>query len=182
MIHDSSHPFGEPGRVVVGVTGSPSSEAALRRAVQEARCSGRALLAVLAWEAPGGEVASRIAPQPSLAALWERQARDRLDAAIRSALGGLPDIPVDPAVVRAPAVYALNALADQPGDLLVLGAGPRHPLARLLRGRVRRRVMARAASPVLLVPPPVLPRAIRRRLRQATVADFVSPEGTGSAC
>jgi nucleotide-binding universal stress UspA family protein len=171
------------GRVVVGVTGSPGSEAALRRAAQEARRSGRTLVPVLAWEPPGGEVAYRIAPEPRLAARWEQEACRRLEAAVDVALGGFPvGVPVDPAVVRGPAAWALTALASEPVDLLVLGAGPRHPLARLLRGSVRRRAVARAKAPVLLVAPPALPRAVRRRLRRITPEDFLSPAGTGFAC
>jgi nucleotide-binding universal stress UspA family protein len=170
------------GRVVVGVTGSPSSQAALREAVQEARCSGRVLMPVLAWEPPGGEIAYRVAPEPHLADIWERRARERVDAAFAAALGGFPlDLPVDPAVVRGPAVWALLELAGEPCDLLVLGAGSRRPLARLFRGHVRRRAVARARSPVLLVHQPTIPRRLRRRLRRLTPDDFFTPAGRGLA-
>jgi nucleotide-binding universal stress UspA family protein len=163
-----------PARVVVGVTGSPSSGAALRRAVQEARRTGRVLVPMLAWEPLGGEAVYRLAPEPALAAIWARQARQRLDTAVAEALGALPlDVQVELAVVRAPAPLALNALADQPEDLLVLGAGPRGPLLRRLRGRVRRHTLLRAKAPVLLVTPPALPRRIRRELRRAKPEDFL---------
>jgi nucleotide-binding universal stress UspA family protein len=183
-MNDTEHsPLLRPARVVVGVTGSAGSGAALRRAVQEARCSGRVLVPVLAWEPPGGEAAHRLAPEPWLTRLEEHAARQRLAAAVAAALGGFPDdVPVQPMVVRAPAAYALNALADQPGDLLVLGAGPRHPLARLLRGWVRRRAVARTQAPVLLVAPPALPRGTRRALRRLTPEDFLRPAGHGLRC
>ncbi|TGA93813.1 universal stress protein, partial [Streptomyces sp. MZ04] len=42
-------------RVVVGVSGSPASLAALRVGVDEARRAGRVLVAVIAWEPPEGE-------------------------------------------------------------------------------------------------------------------------------
>jgi hypothetical protein len=42
--------------------------------------------------------------------------------------------------------------------------------------------VARAKAPVLLVAPPALPRAVRRRLRRITPEDFLSPAGTGFAC
>ena len=160
-------------RVVVGVTGSPSSGAALRRAVQEARRTARTLVPVLAWEPPGGEALYRRAPVPELVALWEQQARQRLDTAVSEAIGALPqDVDIDVAVVRAPASFALTRLADRPEDLLVLGAGPRRPLLRTLRGHVRRRTVARAASPVLLVTHPELPHRLRRDLRRLTPDDF----------
>jgi nucleotide-binding universal stress UspA family protein len=168
-------PAVRPARVVVGVTGSASSCAALRRAVFEARRSGSVLIPVLAWEPPGGELAYRTAPEPGLAGLWARRAQERLEAAITAA-GGIPlDVMTERVVVRAPAAYALNALADQAGDLLVLGAGPRDRLARLLRGRVRRGTTARAQAPVLLVSPPSTPRKVRRDLRKVTPEDFLQP-------
>ncbi|HEX4790659.1 MAG TPA: universal stress protein [Actinospica sp.] len=170
-----------PTRVVVGVTGSPSSGAALRRAVQEARRTGRGLVPVLAWEPPGGEAVYRLAPEPALAAIWQHQARQCLETAVNEALGALPqDVPVELAVVRGPAWYALTALADQPEDLLVLGAGPRRPLLRRLRGRVRRRATAHAKAPVLLVSHqglpglPGRPGRMRREPRHVTAEDFLS--------
>ncbi|WP_174501741.1 universal stress protein, partial [Streptacidiphilus neutrinimicus] len=76
-----------PARVVVGVTGSAGSAAALRTAAAEARRSGRVLVAVLAWEPPGGEAAYRLAPDPALARIWERAAMERLDSAFAEAFG-----------------------------------------------------------------------------------------------
>lgn len=165
-----------PARVVVGVTGSASSSAALRRAVDEARRAGGELVPVLVWQPPGGEALYRTAPTPGLAKLWERRERARLESAIAAALGSLPlDVHVEPMVVRAPTVWALTELADGPDDLLVLGAGPRHRLARVLRGAVRRSAAARAKSPVLLVKPPATPRSVRRELRRLTPEDFLGP-------
>jgi len=168
-------PAVRPARVVVGVTGSASSAAALRRAVYEARCTRSVLVPVLAWEPPGGETVYRMAPEPRLAALWALRAEERLDAAI-AASGGIPDdVAAERIVVRAPAAFALNALADQAGDLLVLGAGGRNRLARFLHGRVRRCAAATARAPVLLVAPPASPRKLRRELRRITPEDFARP-------
>ncbi|WP_079052853.1 universal stress protein [Streptomyces phaeochromogenes] len=50
---------GERRRIVVGVSGSLGSLAALHRAADEARRADADLLAVLAWEPPGGELAHR---------------------------------------------------------------------------------------------------------------------------
>jgi nucleotide-binding universal stress UspA family protein len=166
--------------VVVGVTGSASSGAALRRAVYEARRSGNLLVAVLAWEPPGGEFMYRTAPEPALLRTWEARARERLDAAIAEALGVLAaDLHIETVVVRGTAEFALTALADRVGDLLVLGAGPRHRLAGYLRGAVRRRVVDRAQVPVLLVAPLAKPRRLRRELRHVTPEDFLRPLSHG---
>lgn len=159
--------------MVVGVTGSPSSEAALRRAVQDARSTGRVLVAVLAWEPPGGAAAYQMSREPRLEEMWERNARRRLSAAFDALFGGTPDdIPVQLAVVRGAAADVLSELADQPGDLLVLGAGPRRALGGALRGRVRRRAVAATSAPALLVAPPSVSRADRRRLRRLRPGDF----------
>ena len=169
-----------PARVVVGVTGSASSAAALRRGVLEARRSGSVLLPVLAWEPPGGEATYRTAPVPALAALWERQARERLEAAIAEAVGVLPaDLRVEPLAVRGPAAWALTELADRPDDLLVLGAGPRGRIARMFRGRVRRRAAVRTPAPLLLVSPGRPPARVRRDLRRISADDFRPPAGRG---
>jgi nucleotide-binding universal stress UspA family protein len=172
------------GRVVVGVSGSPSSLAALRRASEEAWRSGRPLVAVHTWEPPEGEIIYARTPSPELAALWERQARRRLADALAGVLGvelrtGGPCGPqlaasglwVEPVVVRACAWYALPMLAAEPEDLLVLGGGGRRRFG-LLRGPVRRRVLARAVCPVLTVGPPTASRAARRALRAVEPADF----------
>lgn len=170
-----------PARVVVGVTGSAASAAALRRAVLEARRNGSVLMPVLAWEPPGGEAVYRMAPVPDLAAQWERQARERLDAAIAGAVGALPaDLKVEPLVVRAPAAWALTHLADRPDDLLVLGTGPHGRIARMLRGRVRRAAALRSEAPLLLVSPVARPGRVRRDLRRLSPEDFTRPPGPGS--
>jgi nucleotide-binding universal stress UspA family protein len=167
-------PEPRPARVVVGVTGSPSSGAALRRAVLEARRTSSTLVPVLAWEPTGGEAVYRRAPVPEMLEIWQRQAAQRLETAVNEAVGALPhDVPVEIAVVRAPAAFALNRLADRPDDLLVLGAGPRRPLLRTLRGGVRRRTLAHAAAPVLLVTHAAFPHRLRRDLRHITPEDFL---------
>ena len=171
-------PSVRPARVVVGVTGSASSGAALRRAVDEARRSGGELVPVLVWQPPGGEALYRFAPAPDLVKIWRQQAQQRLESAIAAAIGSLPlDVHVEPLVVRAPTVWALTELADGPDDLLVLGAGSRHPLLRRLHGAVRRSAAARARVPVLLVKSPAVPRSVRRELRRITPEDFLRPNG-----
>jgi nucleotide-binding universal stress UspA family protein len=165
-------------RVVVGVTGSASSGAALRRAVYEARRGGQLLVAVFAWEPPGGEAVYRTAPEPSLLGQWEQQARERLDAAVAEALGAVPaDLYIEKVVVRGPAALALNGVADRADDLLVLGAGPRRSLAGYVRGKIRRQVVRTSRAPVLLVAPLSVPRTMRRELRHLSPEDFLAGQG-----
>ncbi|MFF7210976.1 universal stress protein [Streptomyces sp. NPDC008238] len=140
-------------RVVVGVSGSLGSLTALHRAAAEARRTGAVLVTVLAWEPPGGEFAYRRSPFPPLLHEWQDRARRQLADAIGSAFGGLPEgLPLRAVIVRGAAGWALTQVADRPDDLLVVGAGRRGPLRRLLRPSVARHCLVHAGCPVLAVP------------------------------
>ncbi|MFF9723695.1 universal stress protein [Streptomyces gardneri] len=159
-------------RVVVGVSGSLASLAALRYATALARRESVPLLAVLAWEPPEGEGLYARRPDREWARLWGEDARDRLRSAFADALGAAPaDLgPVERRIVRDAPAAALRAAADRPGDLLVVGAARRRGvLARLRRRRVLRAVQDHADCPVLTVPGPVLrpgeARVLRRNAR-----------------
>jgi hypothetical protein len=76
--------------VIVGVSGSVRSLAALRVAVAEARRVGALLLPVLAWSPVGGEVAYRRGPCPPLLRVWEQMAGERMRTAFDEAYGGRP--------------------------------------------------------------------------------------------
>src|SRR5579875_128408 len=110
-------------RVIVGVHGSLGSLQALRYAAERAREDSVPLVPVVAWVPPGGDMAERRQPVYQLRLVWRDAARDRLLAAFDDGLGGLPaDLDVEPLVVRGPAGPVLVGTADQPGDLLVVGA------------------------------------------------------------
>ncbi|WP_051943094.1 universal stress protein [Streptacidiphilus rugosus] len=145
------------GRVVVGVSGTPTSLQALRVAVTEARKAGSRLSAVLAWTPPGGELGYRRAPCPPLLRIWEDTAEWPLRNSFDEALGGVPtDLPVELVVIRGDAAESLVELADGADDLLVVGAGARGAFARLVHGGTARRCVGRAHCRVLTVPAPEL--------------------------
>ena len=164
------------GRVIAGVSGSLRSLGALRAAVAEARSAGAAVLAVLAWAPAGGEIAYLRAPCPLLLRLWEQEAHERMRDAFDEAFGGMPDgVAVRRLVVRAPPGPVLVELADQPGDLLVVGYGGRSRLGCAVHGHVTRYCMAHARCPVLAVPPPELIRELRPRRHHWRPEDFAIP-------
>ena len=164
------------GRVIAGVSGSLRSLGALRAGAAEARLSGAALLAVLAWAPAGGEVAYLRAPCPLLLRLWERAAHERMREAFDAAFGGMPDdIPVRTLVVRARPGPLLVELADQPDDLLVVGYGGRSQLGRAVHGSVTRHCLAHATCPVLAVPPPDLITELRPWPVHLRPEDFAVP-------
>jgi nucleotide-binding universal stress UspA family protein len=152
--------------VVAGVSGSPGSVRALRYAADLARRHGAALVPVLAWVPPGGDLAQHKHPDPGLRRLWTQDAGQRLRGALGTAFGGLPPgVRTWPLVLRGAAGPALVSLASQPGDLLVIGAGRRTALTRLVCCPVARHCLAHAHCPVLAVPPPDLAQHAGHGLR-----------------
>jgi nucleotide-binding universal stress UspA family protein len=145
-------------RVIVGASGSPGSLHALRFAEELARAHDAILIPVLAWVPPGGDLADRRAPCGYLRRVWAEDACQRLRDALHAVWGEIPVDPllVQPVVERGEAGPVLVSIACCPGDLLVVGAGRRGALARVIWGRVSRYCLAHADCPVLAVPPPAL--------------------------
>lgn len=120
---DGGRPDAGRRRVVVGVSGSPGSLAALHRAAYEARRSGADLLAVLAWEPPGGTYAYRRAVCPLPLEDLRQDAGRRLLDALGSAFGpDGPEVPFQAVVVQGVTGPALVESAGE-DDLLVVGTG-----------------------------------------------------------
>jgi nucleotide-binding universal stress UspA family protein len=148
-------------RVITGVSGSSGSLRALRYAAGLARLHLGALIPVIAWVPPGGDLADRRCPSTYLRETWRAAAAERLTDAIALALGGTPDdVLLQPAVLRGEAGRVLVTAASEPSDLLVIGAG-RRGLDRVVNGRVARYCLAHASCPVIAVPPSELERASR---------------------
>ncbi|WEO93173.1 universal stress protein [Streptomyces sp. FXJ1.172] len=149
-------------RVVVGVSGSLGSLTALSRAAGEARRREAELWPVLAWEPPGGDPATLRSPAATaMVPEWERLARERLVGALREVFGGVDTgLPGQAFVARGAPGPVLVRIADREDDLLVVGAGRRGRLHRALWPSVGRYCLARAACPVLAVPPSPLQAAL----------------------
>jgi nucleotide-binding universal stress UspA family protein len=137
-------------RVIVGVSGSPRSLAALRLAVAAARDREAHLYAVL--------VKPRLSPPAAARSVrleWQAEGFDRLRRAFDEALGGLPDCPtVHLEVLPGEPADALVAAADLPDDLLVVSRS--RPSARRWLGRsVDQQCLSLAQCPVLITPAPI---------------------------
>ncbi|MFF0389319.1 universal stress protein [Kitasatospora sp. NPDC004615] len=139
-------------RIVVGVSGSLGSLAAVHRAVAEARRLGGEVLALHAWEPPSGEFGHRRSPCPPLMSAVRELAATTLAEAMAEAFGGTdPGVPLTARTVRGRTAPTLLAAAGRPGDLLVLGPSGSW-LHRGLRGSVPAYCVRRANCPVLVVP------------------------------
>ena len=169
-------------RVIVGASGSPASLRVLRYAQHLARDLDAALVPILAWLPPDGDLADRRTPE-ELRHLWAQDARQRLQDTLNLAWGEPPaDLPDQPVILRGRPGPVLVSAACGPGDLLVAGAGRRGALARILGGRVSRYCLAHARCPVLTVPPPPLARETRHAAlarafwHRTLTADQISPD------
>ncbi|WP_037901152.1 universal stress protein [Streptomyces sp. NRRL S-350] len=137
-------------RVIVGLSGSLSSLAALYHAVGEAARHQAVLVPVAAWTADGRE-----GPRPRREP--EQAARRRLDIAFEQAYGGYPSgLVIHPLVVDAAPGPALVGAVTGPADLLVLGAATRRRFDRLRHGSVARYCRHRAGCRVVEVSPSAL--------------------------
>jgi nucleotide-binding universal stress UspA family protein len=171
-------------RIVVGVHGSLGSLQALRWAADEARERHVPLVPVIAWVPPGGDLAERSHPSTHLRRVWQEAACRQLLDAFDAGLGGVPEgMPVRALVERGDAGQVLVDVADQPGDLLVIGTGRRNPVGRALRRSVGRYCLAHATCPVIAVPPSALMDEMRHGLlpwslrgRRALVPSLDDPQ------
>jgi len=136
-------------RIVVGVDGSPSSRAALRWAVGQARLTGGTVDAVIAWQIP------LMLENYSWAPIGVEEARDfaedarkRLDAAI-----GEEVRPADSELVRSQVVrgHPAQVLLDAAADLLVVGSRGHGSFAGALLGSVGQHCVHHAPCPVLIM-------------------------------
>jgi nucleotide-binding universal stress UspA family protein len=138
-------------RIVVGIDGSATGEAALRFAAEEARYRNADLEIVYAWQVRD------VDPLPVAAgARYQERFENEAGDWLRSVVAGLDTagIPrVDPLLAHGEAGDALVRAADG-ADLLVVGSRGRGQLASTLLGSVSRQVLHEAGCPVIVVPHP----------------------------
>ena len=132
------------GPVVVGVDGSPVSEAALAYAFEAADARSAELVVVYAWRD------LLLDQSTQLDEVIEQQGRANLAERLAGWGGKYPDVRVQRVVVRdAPA----RAIVEQPvaAQLVVVGSHGRGSLGGLLLGSVSNAVLHRAECPVVVV-------------------------------
>ncbi|MER6216128.1 MULTISPECIES: universal stress protein [unclassified Streptomyces] len=134
-------------KIVVGVDGSPSSQAALRWAVRYAGLVGGRVEAVTAWEVPGE--ASWSAPAVD-ATFDEEDAQRRLVDEVRTVLGAEGASLVRERLVHGHPVAVLVGAADG-AEMLVVGSRGRGGFRRALLGSVSQQVALHAPCPVTIV-------------------------------
>jgi nucleotide-binding universal stress UspA family protein len=155
------------GTIVVGVDGSPGSDAALRWALDEARLRDSKLRVVHVYElaqvalSEAGVGAAGI-PAPAvmtrddaerLRSSAEEQARGVVESALQRAGGEAADRPdTELAVLGGPVVQTLIE-AGRDAELLVLGSRGRGGFLGLLLGSVTQQCAHHPPCPVVILPP-----------------------------
>ncbi|RSN24230.1 universal stress protein [Streptomyces sp. WAC 05977] len=137
--------------VVVGVDGSPTSDAALSFAFDAAAARGTRLVAVRAWSDFAVDTAWKF-----VAALdWEsiHSVETRLvDQQLDAYRNRYPDVPVQGVVVRDRPAHTLLEYS-QDAQLVVVGSRGRGGFRGLLLGSTSQALIHHSASPVAVVPP-----------------------------
>ncbi|MFE4978004.1 universal stress protein [Kitasatospora sp. NPDC056651] len=166
----------DEGRIVVGVSGSLGSLAALHHAVAEARRTDVEVLAVLCWTPPGDEYGYRRTPCPPVVDAGRAAAVARLRQALDEAFAGRhAGARLRCQTVRGETAHTLVRCADRPDDVLVLGAGrERGRFSRLIRPSVTAYCVRHATCPVLTVPRPPLQRDLEALERGHGLRDLVA--------
>ena len=133
--------------IVVGVDGSPSSRAALRWAIDQARLTGARLQAVTAWEFPTVYGWGPTYPYEDFAATAGKVLAESVQEAC--GLDG-PDVEIRESVVPGhPAQVLIDASA--PAALLVVGGRGHSGFAGTLLGSVSQHCAQHARCPVVIV-------------------------------
>jgi nucleotide-binding universal stress UspA family protein len=147
-------PIDPDGPVVVGVDGSPASDAAIDFAVETADAAGCPLVAVHTWWD------SFLGPDLEPLLYWGAIEADEHRVLAEQLAGRSathPDLEVRTVVERSrPATVLLEQARG--AQLLVVGSRGRGGFAGLLLGSVSRSLVNRAPCPVAVVPPPGGPR------------------------
>jgi len=142
-------PSAPVGPVVVGVDGSPTSEAALAFAFDEADRRGTALVAVHAWR--------DLVLDPWFAPFidWdviEGDERQLLAERLAGWRAKYPDVPIERVVVKDRPAHALQARSAG-AQLLVVGSRGRGGVSGMLLGSVSRALLSHAECPVAVIRP-----------------------------
>lgn len=130
--------------IVVGVDGSPHSQAALRWAVDHATLVGGSVTAVLVWQVP-------LLGMPG--AFDKGELESMASQLLTDTVSGVepsPVVPVWPVVAEGDPTEVLIH-ASEGADLLVLGTRGRSPFKGLLLGSVSQGCAANADCPVVIV-------------------------------
>lgn len=133
-------------RIVVGVDGSVPSKAALAWAIRQARLTGAAVEAVIAWEFPSAYGY----PAPAVAVNWQELAEQVISDAVSEVSGSAGDVEIRETVAEGNAAQALLD-ASAGAELLVVGSRGHGGFVEALLGSVGQHCVQHATCPVVVI-------------------------------
>ena len=141
---------GERSGVVVGVDGSPTSEAAIAFAAAEADRLGEPLTAIIAWTPIATpRNAMMVVPQAYREGM-EQSAREALSLSLAGLRSQYPDLEIEEAVAEGYPSAVINELAES-ARLTVVGSRGHGAVRRLLLGSISHEVLQRLATVTAVV-------------------------------
>jgi nucleotide-binding universal stress UspA family protein len=135
------------GRIVVGVDGSESAQAALAWAIRQAKLTGAGLDAVVSWSIPATAAAAGPLPDSYDPAA---DAAAALTEAVAPARAANPDVDLRTVEVEGPAGPGLVEYAET-AQLLVVGSRGHGFVAGVLLGSVSEYCVSHAKCPVVVL-------------------------------
>ncbi|WNV84795.1 universal stress protein [Umezawaea sp. Da 62-37] len=148
--------------IVVGVDGSPASRTALRWALNEAKRSGAAVEATMAWQHESEfvpAVSLGVHPYAEVLPQQHHHPARVLHDLVTEIRAELPDAPeIAEVTITGDASTALLRASRQ-AALLVVGRHAHGPLTEALLGSVTTDCIRHAACPVVVIPPGVTTRS-----------------------
>lgn len=145
---------GDVPTIIAATDGSPSANAAVERALDEARAANATLDLVGAWSAPpnGALGAPAYMSEETFYAARDATVQILADAKERALQAG---IEAETHVVGGDAATEICRLAEKRGaSLIVMGSRGHKPLAAAILGSVAAHVVQHAQCPVMIVPDP----------------------------
>jgi nucleotide-binding universal stress UspA family protein len=151
--------MGMTGVIVVGVDGSKHSQRAVEWALDEAGAHGDAVMLVHAWEYPAVLTISYNGPVVPVFTRddVERLSRDLLEKAADEARKAAPELHISTQLAEGHAARALVEAA-QHARLLVVGSRGLGGFKGMVMGSVSTACAHHGHCPVVIVPPPDVPR------------------------
>ncbi|WP_330276344.1 universal stress protein [Lentzea sp. NBC_00516] len=138
--------------VVVGVDGSPASQAALQWAVEDARRRGCPVDVISAWHPDYGGMIGPV-PAEVLMAMSPQAMKDAAQKALDGAVHGFEGVEIRRILVEGDPRDALTK-ASEKAELLVVGSRGRNTVVEIVLGSVSSYCVHHASCPVVVIRAP----------------------------
>ena len=133
-------------KIIVGVDGSPSSNAALEWAAQEAEIRGASLELIHAWNYPNLGYGGYVAVLED----FEKDAANVLDEVVSATHEAHPNLKLVSSLLQGPTAQTIMERAKE-ADMVVVGSRGRGGFSGLLLGSVGQQLVHHCPVPVVII-------------------------------